>query len=57
MCSNISLRASPKVLGNEGVNLILGGGMESENLTALSSWSTISVSALGLPDSLLHWPS
>lgn len=33
------------------------GGMESENLTALSSWSTISVSALGLPDSLLHWPS
>ena len=45
------------MLGNEGVNLILGEGMESENLTALSSWCTISVSALGLPDSLLHWPS
>ena len=57
MCTNISLRASPKMLGNQGVNLFLGGEMESENLTALSSWCIISVSALGLPNSLLHWPS
>lgn len=62
MCSNISLRASPGKLGNQGVNLILGGQMESENLTALSSWYTVSVSALGLPalafmNILLSYPS